>query len=102
MLITAKLSTANTFLQSTSGFRMDSSRGASDSFVEAQRHLREALIKANHKIVGEILEKHPELANHEYEEEDGYSGTPLLILCDRIKLQDFRYPRQRAGMYSTK
>ena len=81
---------------------MDSSHATSDSFVEAQRHLQEALIKANHKLVGEILEKHPELANHEYEEEDGYSGTPLLILSDRIKLQDFWYPQQRAGVYSTK
>ena len=79
------------------------SHTTSDSFVEEQRHLLEALIKADLKLVGEILEKHPELANHEYEEEeDGYSGTPLLILCDRIKLQDFRYPRQRAGMYCTK
>ena len=73
-----------------------------DSSVEEQRHLLEALIKADLKLVGEILEKHPELANHEYIEEDGFSGTPLLILCDRIKLLDFRHPEACAGMYSTK
>ena len=81
---------------------MDSSKPKLESAVVAQRHLREAILDLKPQIIGEILDKHPELVNHEYEEEDGYSGTPLLILCDRIKLQDFWYPRQRAGVYSTK
>ena len=76
---------------------MDSSQPKSESVVVAKRHLREAILDLKPQIIGEILDKHPELVNHEYEEEDGYSGTPLLITCDRFKMSGRFGPEQDLG-----
>ena len=80
---------------------MESSHRTEDSIMEAQRQLREALIKTKPQVIGEILERHPELVNHEYDEEDGYSGTPLLISCDSIKSSNYLGPKRNGGVYHT-
>ena len=77
---------------------MDSSRTTANSVVET--HLRYALFDMKPQVIEEILDKHPELVNHEYEEEDGYSGTPLLITCDRLTMSDHWGPERDAGKYS--
>ena len=88
--------------QNTSGFEMDTSHHTEDSIMEAQRQLREALIQKKPQVIEEILVKHPELVNHEYDEEDGYSGTPLMISCDSIISCDYLGPKRNGGVYHTK
>ena len=86
--------------QNTSAFEMDTSHHTEDSIMDVQRQLREALIKEKPQVIEEILVKHPELVNHEYDEEGGYSGTPLIISCDRIKMSAHWRRERNAGMYN--
>ena len=80
---------------------METPQRTEDFIMEAQRDLREALIQKKLQVIEEILVKHPELVNHEYDEEDGYSGTPLLISCDSIKSSDYLGPKRNGGVYHT-
>ena len=89
-------------LQNTSWFGTDSPRPTFDSVVDAQRHLYEALLKVKPQSVRDVLQVHPELVHHHYNEKDGYSGTPLLIACNRFKERELLGPRHYPGVYCKK
>ena len=47
----------------------------------AKNALLGAVFFKNHREIEAILQKHPGLANFEYDEDSGFYGTPLHIAC---------------------
>ena len=96
------LSVMHYSLQNTSWFGTNSRQPTSDSVVDAQRPFHEALLKVKPESVRDVLQVHPELVHHHYNEKDSYSGTPLLIACNRFKECQLVRSRRYSGVYCKK